>query len=252
MPDWRNQRPASSKNVFNLRLYNEAIHALPSPASDRRSIDAQAPIPVGIVRGDIVSRSSNEIAVRTNGATAACFYDAHTYFGRDRAPMPASGLFIGDPVEVLADRQPGSTACYARTVQVIDVRARRVKIEAPVEAFTPRGDLLFAGVVPRRGATTLTLETREGEKTLLLRPDARYWSDGLRTAGNTLAVNTRVFVHAGRDFEGNVEIYEAARGAIVPAPEFISELLKTSPVAPLLSSSPAPPPESCRRRRSFR
>jgi len=101
-------------------------------------------------------------------------------------------------------------------VQVVDLRTQR-RLESPVESFTPRGDLLFGGVVLRRGANTLTLKTREGEKTLLLRPDTRYWCDGLRTADG-LAVTTQVFVHAGRDFEGNVGVYQASWGAIIPAP----------------------------------
>ena len=177
---------------------------------------AQPSMPVGIVRGDVVSRNADEITIRTNGAAAACFYDAHTYFERDRAPMLASGLFIGDPVEVVADRQPGSSACYARMVQVVDVRVR--KRPAAAESFKPRGDLLFGGVVLRRGAATVTLKTRDGEKTLLLRPDTSFWCDGVRTDGSALVVNTRVFVHAGRDFDWNVEVYQAAWGAMVPPP----------------------------------
>lgn len=180
-------------------------------------LQGQVSMPVGIVRGELVSRTVSQVTVRTNGSTAVCFYDARTYFERDHAPMSASGLFIGDPVEVVADRQPGSNDCYARTVQVIDVRARKVKMEAP-ESFAPRGDLLFGGIVLRRGAATVTLKTRDGEKTLVLRPDTRYWCDGVRTAGIALTINTRVFVHAGRDFEGNVEVYQAAWGAMVPAP----------------------------------
>jgi hypothetical protein len=175
-------------------------------------LDAQPPMPVGIVHGELASRTGAEITVRSaNGAVAACFYDALTYF------EPAS-LLAGDPVEVVADRQPGSSACYARTVQMIDRRAQKrlVHVENPTESFPPRGDLLFGGIVLRRGGNTLTLKTRDGEKTLLLRPDTRYWCDGVRTGENTLAINTRVFVHAGRDFEGNVEIYQAAWGALVP------------------------------------
>ena len=77
---------------------------------------------------------------------------------------------------------------------------------------------MFGGIVLRRSATTLTLKTHDGEKTLVLRPETRYWCDGLRSAVEELIVNTRVFVRAGRDFEGNVEVYQAAWGAIVPAP----------------------------------
>jgi len=184
-------------------------------------LHAQPPMPVGIVRGELVSRTATEIAVRgAGGLINSCFYDRRTYFERDRTSTRATALLAGDPVEVLADRQPGSAACYARTVHVIDLRAlkRAARVESPAESFTPRGDLLFGGVVLRRGAASVTLKTRDGEVTLLLRPDTRYWRDGLRTAGNALVINTRVFVHAGRDFEGNFEIYQASWGAMFPAP----------------------------------
>jgi hypothetical protein len=171
---------------------------------------AQPAMPVGIVRGDLVSRTGTEIAVRNAaGAVSACSYDAHTYF-------EPKGLTTGDLVEVVADRQPGSTACYARMVQVVN--RKRPRVERAAKWLAPRGDLMFGGIVLRRGATTLTLKTHDGERTLVLRPDTRYWCDGLRSAVEELLVNTRVFVRAGRDFEGNVEVYQAAWGAIVPAP----------------------------------
>jgi hypothetical protein len=70
----------------------------------------------------------------------------------------------------------------------------------------------------RRDAVTLTLKTRDGEKKLLLRLDTRYWCEGLRSDASVLVVNTRVFVHAGRDFEGNIEVYQASWCAMFPAP----------------------------------
>jgi hypothetical protein len=177
------------------------------------ALRAQPAMPIGIVRGDVVSRTGTEIAVRNaTGAVNACSYDAHTYF-------EPKGLAAGYAVEVVADRQPGSTACYARMVQVADRKRQRLTIvESATKWLAPRGDLMFGGIVLRRGATTLTLKTHDGEKTLVLRPDTRYWCDGLRSAVEELIVNTRVFVRAGRDFEGNVEVYQAAWGAIVPAP----------------------------------
>jgi hypothetical protein len=181
-------------------------------------LEAQTSMPVGIVRGTVVARSVTELSVRgATGAVSACFYDAHTYFERDHNPISAAGLAAGDPVEVVADRQLGSTACYVRTVQVIDQRRSRfARVESTTESFAPRGDLMFGGIVLRRGPTSVTLKTHDGEKTLVLRPDTRYWCDGVRALENALVVNTRVFVRAGRDFEGHLEIYKAAWGAIVP------------------------------------
>jgi hypothetical protein len=181
---------------------------------------AQPSMPIGIVRGAVVTRTATELTVRNaGGAISACLYDAHTYFERDRNPIAAAGLAAGDPVEVVADRQIGSTSCYARTVQVVDARRSRfARVESATESFAPRGDLMFGGIVLRRGVNTLTLRTHDGEKTLILRPDTRYWCDGVRATENILVVNTRVFIRAGHDFEGNVEVYQAAWGARIPVP----------------------------------
>jgi hypothetical protein len=181
----------------------------------------QTAMPIGILHGNLVSRTEAEITVRNpSGAIYNCSFDARTYFERDRNPIAAAGLALGDPVEVVADRQVGSSVCYARIVQVVDRRRRApfAAIESATEWFAPRGDLTFGGVVLRRGDGTVILKTREGEKTLVLRPDTRFWCDGMRTNGNALGVNTRVFVRAGHDFEGNIEVYQAAWRELLPAP----------------------------------
>jgi hypothetical protein len=171
-------------------------------------LHAQSEMPVGIMRGEVVSRTATELAVRNSSGFYACSYDAHTYFER--------ALATGDPVEVLADRQIGSTACYTRMVHAVDTRRSRI-VKAP-ESFIPRGNLTFAGIVLRHGAITLTLKTHDGETTMLLRPDTRYWCDGVHSGPNVLAVNTHVFIHAGRNSEGNVEVYQAAWGDLLSAP----------------------------------
>lgn len=184
------------------------------------AVHAQPPMPIGIVRGAVVSRTATDLSVRNAaGSILACSYDAHTYFERDRNPISSAGLAGGDPVEVVADRQPGSTACYARTVQVVDPRRSRfLRVESATESFAPRGDMMFGGVVLRRGAASLTLRTHDGDQTLVLRPDTRYWCDGVRAAGDALVVNTRVFIRAGKDFDGRVEVYQAAWGLEIPIP----------------------------------
>lgn len=183
-------------------------------------VNAQPPMPIGIVRGTVVSRTATDLSVRNaSGSTLACSYDAHTYFERDRNPISSAGLTAGDPVEVVADRQPGSPACYARTVQVVDPRRSRfLRVESATESFAPRGDMMFGGVVLSRGPSTLTLRTQSGDRVLLLRPDTRYWWDGVRASGDALAVNTRVFIRAGKDFDGRFEVYQAAWGLEIPIP----------------------------------
>jgi hypothetical protein len=171
-------------------------------------LHAQSEMPVGIMRGEVVSRTATELAVRNSSGFYACSYDAHTYF--------EYALSKGDPVEVVADRQIGSTACYTRMVHAVDTRRRRIVKAA--DSLIPRGNLMLAGIVRQRNATMLTLKTRGGETTLVLRPDTRYWCDGVHATPNALVVNTRVFIRAGRDSEGNVEVYQAAWGDLLPAP----------------------------------
>ena len=82
----------------------------------------------------------------------------------------------------------------------------------------PRGDRTVSGVVIRCDARSVTLRTRDGEQTLLLRKDTRYLGDGAQQDAGALAVNTRVFVRAGRNLEGGVEAYQVMWGEILGVP----------------------------------
>jgi hypothetical protein len=72
-------------------------------------------------------------------------------------------------------------------------------------------------VVIRRDPRSLTLRTRDGEQTLVLRKDTRYLADGAQQDSTALAVNTRVFVRAGRALDGDVEAYQVMWGDVVGA-----------------------------------
>jgi len=69
-------------------------------------------------------------------------------------------------------------------------------------------------VIVRRDSRTITLRTRDGEQTLLLRKDTRYLGDGAQQDAAAVLVNTRVFVRAGRNLEGGVEAYQVMWGEI--------------------------------------
>ncbi|MBZ5600701.1 MAG: DUF5666 domain-containing protein [Acidobacteriia bacterium] len=189
------------------------------------AVQAQSPMPVGIVRGKLVSsigtNRAGEITVRGADGLASCNYDARTYFEREFEMIHANALAPGDPVEVLADRRPGSTACYARTVQVTNrrpqlyvpgVRPPLRTAPSPTEAFAPRGDFMFGGRVVSREPRQLTVMTHAGEIHLVLRPDTRYAGDGLSADASSLKVNTHVFVRAGRDVDGFLEAYQIMWG----------------------------------------
>lgn len=187
---------------------------------------AQTEMPAGIFRGAMMtwqgSAAASDLTIRdAQGTDLVCHLDAHSYVEREHRRIGFGSLTQGERLEILADHKPGSRACYARTVQVIDPAAERARLArkavSPVRSliFTPTGDRTLAGMVLRLTSRVLTLRTRNGDTTLTLRPDTRYWDDGVRTDSAALRVNTRVFVRAGRTIEGIVEAYQVMWGQIL-------------------------------------
>lgn len=195
------------------------------------ALSAQQSAPVGIVRGDLVKwqadsgRGSFELrALDTRLLT--CSFDPKTYFERDNQRIGPAAMFVGDRLEIVADREPGASTCYARTVHVIDPavlkrplsRLRLRESVSSTEFLAPRGDMTFSGVVLRVSGDSLLLRTRAGgEQNLLLRSDTRYMGEGLRVAQSTLQPQTKVFVRAGRNLDGDIEAYSVTWGDIVQA-----------------------------------
>jgi hypothetical protein len=79
----------------------------------------------------------------------------------------------------------------------------------------PHGDRTISGVIIRQDARSITLRTRAGEQTLLLRKDTRYLGDGARQDATAVLVNTRVFVRAGANLYGGIEAYQVMWGDIM-------------------------------------
>ena len=183
---------------------------------------AQQTVPVGIVQGDLVSWSGEpkhgEITFRNaENRMYVCIFDERTYFERSKERITAAGLSRGDRVEVLVDHKDAGPQCYARMVQVVDGKRVKSKMAQSVtEIFAPRGDLTFAGVVLKVLPESLILRTRTHERrTILLRPDTRYLSDGQALERANLLVNTHVFIRAGRNYEDEVEAYQVIWGEIL-------------------------------------
>jgi hypothetical protein len=184
--------------------------------------------PVGIVRGDLIAwegaSNTGEMQIANNGRVYRCGFDAKTYFERDNQRVAPGALAAGDRLEIVADHKPGATACYARTVHVIEAnagtpqgfRARTRRWPDPTEAWAPRGDMTFSGLVVAMNADALTLRMRTGgEQTLALRPDTRYLGNGVRVGPKALKLQTRVFVRAGRNLDDEIEAYQVIWGEIV-------------------------------------
>src|ERR1700674_2067469 len=85
------------------------------------SLNAQEVMPVGFVRGSLVSwqgsaASGNLTLQRADGAVYGCSYDGNTLFQRDQRAIQITDLSAGEPVEILSDRK--ARACYARILWV--------------------------------------------------------------------------------------------------------------------------------------
>ena len=184
---------------------------------------AQQILPVGVTRGSLVawqgSPSSGSVTVRrSDGEVYGCSFDAHTLFQRNQWPVRVDALQAGEPVEVVSDRK-GSVACYARMLSVVYATAGAVRRATPQAPAAPalRGYLTFAGVVLRADASAMTLRTRDGDRTLLLRGDTRYSEGGVRLGEPAALVNRHVFVRGGRTIDGELEAYQVMWGEIFEA-----------------------------------
>ena len=194
------------------------------------SVSAQDNGPIGILRGDLVARSGSPASgllqfKNADGRMLECAYDAKTWFERGNERLAVTGINIGDRLEVVADHKPPSAACYARTVHVLEILLpRRTAAGKPrlrsligvTEAFAPRGDMTFSGVVLGIEGNGLTLRTRsKGNQVLLLRPDTHYLGNGLPLERSRLSNQTVVFIRAGRNLDGDIEAYQVVWGDIL-------------------------------------
>lgn len=181
---------------------------------------------MGIARGPLLVRDGATLRVQVaEGQTIDCLFDLKTWMERDGQRIEAAALAVGDRLEMVYDRR-GETGCYARSIHVLDIPSQNTvpgrrpsmkrEYNSPTERFAPRGDITTTGLVMDVSDKWLTIRTRsEGSKRFLLRHDTRYVGEGLRTDRQALALSTRVFVRAGRNFEGVVEAYQVIWGDIM-------------------------------------
>src|SRR5262252_6975022 len=76
-----------------------------------------------LVRGVVLecdSRPVGELSIRTSDNEVLRYrFDRRTYAERDQSLIEAAELTVGDQVEVVSDRMPGSQVQNARTIHVI-------------------------------------------------------------------------------------------------------------------------------------
>jgi len=192
-------------------------------------IGTAAEMPSGIFHGKLTglegtSAAGQIDATDSTGAAFFCGDDARSYIELNKTRVAATKLQTGDPLEVVADRKPGMRACYARIVHVVTLASARRPSEASarpvrVSEFLPqRGDRSYAGVVVQLEAAQMTLKTRDGERSLVLRPDTRFLADGVRVNATDVPRNVHVSVRAGRNVYGQIEAFQVVWGEIVKAP----------------------------------
>lgn len=193
-------------------------------------VAAQQTPPVGIVRGTLIERDdakSGELIVRLPDNHVYSFqFDERTYVEKEKRPVAVAALEPGDSVEIVADASASPQRRYARTVKVIErtppappyrVRLRRAPEErySMLDDLFPRGNLTFAGIVASVGQDSFMLRTRNRTQKILLRSDTRYSRDGVRVEASGLAVNTRVFVRAGKTIYGELQAFQVIWGDIL-------------------------------------
>jgi len=190
---------------------------------------AQEELPLGIVRGKLSEPKTNGLRggfllTAESGRETQCTYDERTWFESQRVRVSLDAFGPADPVEVLVDRQvrpDGTRRCYARTVRLIEPNApapnpRRPVYRSVTEHIMPRGDLAFSGVVTGFTADAVLLKTRTApSRPFLMRPDTRFLERGVISDRANLPVNQMVFVRAGKNIEGHLEVYQVIWGEIV-------------------------------------
>jgi hypothetical protein len=196
-----------------------------------RSFGADEEPPVRIVKGELIEWEaqglSGDFSVRdAQSFVHRCKFNADTYLKRQTLRVTPTGVKPGDFLEVVADIRNGPASCRALTIYIrASDPARWAGGRAPTRPLSmrlindnlwPRGSLTFSGVVQRLEPNRMVVQTRsDGAKTFHLRTDTLFSEQGRLVQRTNLSVHTRVFVRAGRGFEGEMEAYQIVWGGIV-------------------------------------
>ena len=182
------------------------------------TLEAQQMMPVGVVRGSLVTWLGGSLSVRSaDGTVYDCSYDKHTLFQRNLWPIQSADLSGGEPVEVVSDRKLPTRTCYVRMLSVVYISPKSPRRSVPKrEVWTPRGYLTYSGLVVKSDESKITLKTRNGSRTLLLSARTLY------SAAAEPLLNKHVFVRAGRNLEGALEAYQVMWGEILNPGQYTS------------------------------
>ena len=186
--------------------------------------------PVRIMRGELIRWEvrgfTGDLSIRdAMHRVHRCSVTPDTYLTRQTLRVTPVGVKPGDFLEVVADLRDGVESCRALTIYVRASDPALVAARGPLtvppqriimDNLWPRGALTFAGVVQRLEPDRMIVQTRkDGSQTFHLRADTVYTAEGRLVEAARLSVHTRVFVRAGRGFEGEMEAYQVVWGGIV-------------------------------------
>ena len=194
-------------------------------------LGAQTPPSAAVIRGVLLERDpqpkAGQFSVRlADNQVLRYQFDWKTYVLRDNDLIDIPRINPGEKVEVVSDAIPGFVLRYARSVHIIPearpqrapslTRSRSSADRLAEERALPLGALTYAGVVFRITGEHLVLRTRDGrEQSVNLRKDTRYLLNGEIVDPDTLHLNTRVFVRAGKDLWDQIEAYQVIWGKIL-------------------------------------
>ncbi|HWR52367.1 MAG TPA: hypothetical protein VN428_14745, partial [Bryobacteraceae bacterium] len=202
-------------------------HALAGMLLLGTALWGQEVAPTGILKGEVIERGesvSGDVAIRVvDHRVFRLRYDAATYAERDGRRVSVGQLRRGETVEIIADEGARPNERYARRIRVLDTtpapvlrpRSRRLYRSNLYADIFPRGNLTFSGTVVELSSETLLVRARgSGPTRFLLRDDTRFMSDGAPAVSGDLTVNTHVFVRAGKNLDGDLEVYQVVWGDI--------------------------------------
>ena len=170
-----------------------------------------------------------EMAIRQrDNHVFRCQVVTETYITRETMRVTPVGVKPGDHAEIITDWREGSSRCIALTIYLRGpevpfrqgtselTRAPAATTSRPIfDGLLARGNLAFSGIVQLVEQNRLTLWTREyGVKAFALRPDTVFSDQGRKVDSKTLIPQTRVYVRAGRSYEGDLEAYQVVWGEI--------------------------------------
>ncbi len=180
-------------------------------------------VPTGILEGRLAGVVGGKLdVVLESGETVVCSVDGRTYIDRERQRLYVKDLKAGDLLELVTERQGVVATCFARMIHVVNVekrfggRGKVGSVKRVTESFAPRGSLTVTGVVRDLQTTFLEIRTRqEGPMRFRLRADTLFVRDGREVAAGEVDRTGPVFIRAGYDLNGELEVFQVSWGSIV-------------------------------------